>query len=388
MRLDYLKKTKYENQLPPPPFAPKLVDYDLSLDSLLTAGSLSSVFLQSEVEPEVDSELGIPIDLSSSLFGVDGGETSLVYNEAGDSVLDPEDADLLGDAEVSGVFAGTSKSSVASETGVSDGTSSEIGVGTSFLRRTVYMASDTRRTAKRKGVAGPHNAFHGSDLRKQIEQSFVEARKPLSALKHPKKPKVHAVSSEPLLPDAKVSDLSFVEVRLMGSASLQALPEKPSRAQLESSVFLHQRLPEEINTANANDWFSMFVPGSEEEAEKLHKQRSELRDTLSAEEAQAEEEANWPLKRVQDGDLTLLRPKTKFEEVVISHDPQSQTYLYVPVSARANLRRRRVDPKVQEELREMELDVDELDLSLKELTPQESIERDEVRSIYDPVKYG
>ena len=105
---------------------------------------------------------------------------------------------------------------------------------------------------------------------------------------------MHAVSSEPLLPDAKVSDLSFVEVRLLGSASLEALPEKLSRSQLESSVFLHQKLPEEINTANANDWLSMFVPGSDEEAEKLHKQRSELRDTLSAEEAQAEEEANWP----------------------------------------------------------------------------------------------
>lgn len=400
-RLEYLAKIKYHNVLPPPPFPPRLVDYELDTSELLNAGSLSSVFLQRPINPEVDIELGIPLDLSvlDVAFDPEKSYEAMCPVERDENELDPEDIALLGEPEISGVATagrGSFASIVSSNTtplgrtmgdGIDEAapSSSEIGMGTSFLRRTAYVSGDTRRSARRKtGGANIQKASKESVLEaeiRRIEQTFEDAQVPLSSLQHPSKCKnVHAVKAIPLFPDLKDTDLTFAEVRLVGSASLRSHTDLPSKEQLRAAVFHHRKAEDDDY-----EWTTLFVPKSIEDAQLINKYRQELRDALPAQEAQEEEQSEFALHRLQANEVNILMPRHQFEEVVISQNGD-ESFIYKPVSARYNLTRRRLDTSVQKQLKSFEIDV--LDLGLRELSAQESIDRDEVRSIFDPVNYG
>lgn len=395
-RVEYLARVRYSNQLPPPPFAPRPVKYEVPKAELVNAGSLSAVFLQRGVSPETDVELGMPLDLSlfDQAFDFETAESVMCPPE---TEVDPEDAVLLGEPQPSATGAGASRSfaqsagvaggSAPSSAGSTAKSSSEIGMGTAFLRRTAYMSGDTRRSSKRKsGSAGLETAANTFQSRveaeiEQIEQSFEAVKAPLPTLKHPSKRGLKAVSAKPLFPDSKESDQGFAEVKMLGSAALETLPRKFSPSELQSSVFYKSNI--DIGAGQKYEWMS-FLAAQSEEAEKLSKLRGELRDTLPADEAQAEEQAVFPLDKAQDSEFSILPYKQRFEETVVTQGESA--YFCVPVSARYTLRRRRVPQHLQQQARDAEFDV--LDLGLRELTPEESIQRDEVRSIYDPVNYG
>lgn len=400
-RLEYLVKAKYHNVLPPPPFPPRLVNYELDTSELLNAGSLSSIFLQRPINPEVDIELGIPINLSvvDAVFDPEKSIEAMCPPERDETELDPEDLALLGEPEVSGVavvgrgsFASIASSnttplgrSVGDSRDEAAPSSSEIGMGTSFLRRTAYVSGDTRRSAKRKtGGANikqaPKESMLEAEIRR-IEQTFEDAQVPLTSMQHPNKRKnVHAVKATPIFPDLKDTDLTFAEVRLVGSASLRSHTNLPSKEQLRATIFHHRKAADDDH-----EWMTLFVPKTIDDAVRINKYRQELRDTLPAQEAQEEEQSEFALDKLQANEVNILRPKNQFDEVVISQNGD-ESFIYKPVSARYNLTRRRLDTSMQKQLKSLEIDV--LDLALRELSAQESIDRDEVRSIFDPVNYG
>ena len=399
-------KQRYQNNLPAPPFPPKLVDYNIDTDGLLSAGYLSTVFLQKPLEPEVDQEFGMPIDLAGVLEPVESADKNSAH-------LSAADAELLEEIEISGPGSDKQVASVASS-GIQASSSdsyreasgaNDIGIGTSFLRRTAYMSSDTRRSLKRQTNLSKKSEDDVHTQLQRIEAGFAACKVPVNKLKHPNKPAVHAVRVSPLLPDLKDSDISFVEVRFIGSASLNNLQNPPQKNELRASVFYKSQYFEndndnnndednDSNDANANDptrkptdqWISLYVPDSAEKAEQLVKYSTDLRDTLPAEDAREEEEAEFELRKVQDNNIQIIEPQQEFDEIIITETPDKTGYFYAPVSARINLSRRRVDERTQRELDSLNIDI--LDLKLRELTPDESMQRDEVRSMFDPVTYG
>lgn len=383
-RLGIAVKAKYQNVLPPPPFPPKLVEYDLSAHDLLTAGSLSAIFLQKPLEPEVDTECGMPIDYAQAYLDLQGS------SEPG-AALSAADAELLEEPVVSGLGATPSAGSVSAEAshGLSmsyrEGTgATDIGIGTSFLRRTAYMSSDTRRSMRRATSVADDKRDIASEL-KRIEDGFRAARAPLEELRHPNKPHLTAVKAMPLLPDLKDSDLTFLDVRFVGSASLANLPEVPDEVQLRASVLRRVHVEDEDEGLN-EEWLSLFVPGTESDASALAAYRTDLRDTLPAAEARQEEEALFQMYKVQENNMQTLRPAGEIEEIVLTQASDGSAVYYSPIAARVNLSRRRVDVHTQELLQSQNADI--LDLHLRELTPEESVQRDEVRSMYDPVNFG
>jgi RNA polymerase II-associated factor 1 len=65
-RQDYIARIRYSNALPPPPFAPKLLEiknYGLSSGQYTSTGFSSRLAREQPLNIEADAELGMKIDL-------------------------------------------------------------------------------------------------------------------------------------------------------------------------------------------------------------------------------------------------------------------------------------------------------------------------------------
>jgi len=77
-RQDYIARIRYSNALPPPPFAPKLLDIrgsSLGSENYTSAGFASRMAREQPLNIEADAELGMRIDLVG-LSGVFDGDES------------------------------------------------------------------------------------------------------------------------------------------------------------------------------------------------------------------------------------------------------------------------------------------------------------------------
>ena len=352
-RQDYIARIRYQNDLPPPPCGPKLLNHDIDLSGLLTAGSMSTAVLSRDVNVEVDVDLGMPIDLTQVPYAF--SETSA---EREPVELDPEDRELLVEPSATG----SSRSSSA-------------GPGVSFLRRTEYMTSDLQRQ-KRAEVAVRNTRDEPEQVLQRIDQAFESAQAPLDSLKHPKKKGIHAVKAYPLFPDTSQLDLQFVTVHMTGSASLRNLKTPLTPAQLDTAVFNSISVgPED----DEDEWVGMFVPETDQEATELRKRLRDQRDHLTAEEAGAVSR----MTLVQENDIDYQANKTDFDEIAITVDDDAA--YYVPVVGRTNLKRRRVAALKRHLVEEAKVDV--VELALRDLSAEESMERDSARARFDPVTY-
>lgn len=305
-------------------------------------------------------DLGVPLDLTVIPEAWETNEGG--YRPEAPEELEPEDEELMVEPN-----AGAKASST-------------VAASKAFLnKKAIHMGpSLAAPSASAKAKLPTDNAVFDSEaaLRK-IEQTFDDAHVPLGELKHPKNPKAKAVKALPVFPDIQQFDLTHLNVRLVGSASLRNLPQPIPRDSLEASLFQHARRGE-------NEWMGFFVPNSGEEAERLRKRLTDTRDTLPAQDQEAEEAEIFELHKIQDNEIDFALHKADLEEISISIDDEAA--YYIPIAGRTNLKRRRVDPALKDILRSAE--VDRIDLSLRESNPEESIERDKARSRYDPVTYG
>lgn len=73
---DYIARIRYENALPPPPGAPKLLDIPIDgLNYYTSAAFASRLAREQPLNIEADAELGMPIDLVGMPGIFDGDES-------------------------------------------------------------------------------------------------------------------------------------------------------------------------------------------------------------------------------------------------------------------------------------------------------------------------
>lgn len=308
---------------------------------------------------DVDMDLGMPIDLTQVSHAFDP-ENQL--EEHGNVELDEADRALLVEPSTKGA---SSRASSA-------------GAGVSFLRRTEYISTDQMRIKRAAQRAALERQQNPEERIQRIEATFEHCQAPLDSLKHPKKRNVHAVRALPLLPDVKQMDLVYLAVSMTGSASLTKANPPLSKLQLETSVFNNISVGEDEE--DLQEWMGLFVPEDDDAAQKFLDRLEDTRDTLPASEAGMEPVS---LKLVQENDIDFIANKNDFDEVAISVGDDA--CYYVPIVGRTTLKRRRVAPLKQQLKDET---IDKLELVLQEMTAEESIERDAIRSKYDPVTYS
>lgn len=374
-RQDYIARIRYQNDLPPPPCPPKQLNTSIKVAKLATSSYLSDAIRKyGLLNFDESGDLGMPINMAVVPGIFDRGDESAVYpdtatGEGDENVadLDPADQELLRHADVNAT-------GVAGGVGVVSSSKSQPGV--SFLRRTEYISSEAIRQShgatKRKFEL---EILKPEDQLAAVEATFDAVSQKNTKLVHPRNKNLTVVETYPILPDAKMFDLDYLSVKLVGSASLKTNKQYQDEVLLDqtalsSSIFKR-------NVVGVEEWMSLFTSSTAETAK-------ELRDTLdSTEETGIDEDKVYQFTRVQDNDVEL-HVNEKLAEIAIDLTADGKA-LYVPIVARTNLKRRRV-MKIKKELVEEQV-FDRIELKLRDITAEESIARDNLRNQYDPILY-
>lgn len=365
-RQDYIARIRYQNELPPPPCPPKLLDIPVDVKQVASSSFLSDLARKQPFNMDVDLDLGMPLDMSEIPGIFDRGDETGVY-PVGDVELDPKDRALLRGPTSEGF-----------------GTGNKSQPSVSFLRRTEYISSEkikqkgsmeSKATALRKREKNEEEMDPEEQLR-SVEATFESANTGLESVKHPNKKERKAVESWPLLPDSKMFDLVYLAVKMVGSASLSNRKTPFPRSSLSTALFRR-------NVVDNDEWMTLYT-AEEETGQKLKRKLDN--PSAGAVEMEDEDDDNvYRFNRVQDHDIDLHLHESQFEEVAIQFDEESNRAMYVPIVGRTNLKRRRVVKSRRDLVNENS--VARIDLSLREISAQESIIRDNSRAEYDPVSY-
>lgn len=268
--------------------------------------------------------------------------------------------------------------------GTSSGSRGQINV--SFLRRTEYISSEVVRqkvdkTSLKKVV---HKVIDPESQLRAVEDTFDAANIPLEEVVHPKNNTLKPVCSFSLLPDFKQLDLNYLSVKMVNSASLSHLKEKQPDICLSTSLFR----PTSLET---DEWMSFFV-SNEHDSSRLKRRLESSNESgvLGEDEETEENEFNiYKFNHLRDYEMELTQHSNKFDDIAINFDnrveKQKGTAWFVPIAGRTNLKRRRVAESQQKVVDEH--NVAAIELSLRELTSEESIGRDNVRAEYDSVSF-
>lgn len=377
-RQDYIARIRYQNDLPPPQCPPKQLKTSIKVAKLATSSYLSDAVRKYGLTSLDDTgDLGMPLNMAIVPGIFDRGDESAVYPDAAPGEaegevanLDPEDQALL----VSGDMSSTA--SALSTANISINGRSKPGV--SFLRRTEYISSE----AVRQKHSATKRKFESQILKPQDQLAAVEAtfdavaQDNKASLRHPRNKNLTAVETYPIFPDAKMFDLVYLSVRLVGSASLKTNKQYQDEVVLDAnalSTSIFRR-----NVVGVEEWMSFFTSSTPESA-------SELRASLnSTEDTSPDEDKVYEMTRVQDNDVVLHVNEDSLAEVAIEMTADGRA-LYVPIAGRTNLKRRRV-MKVKKEIVEEQI-FDRIELKLRDITAEESIVRDNLRNQYDPILY-
>ncbi|CAD6594101.1 MAG: hypothetical protein ASARMPREDX12_008590 [Alectoria sarmentosa] len=149
---DYIARIRYENALPPPPGAPKLLNIPAEGLKYYTSAAFSSrLARQQPLNIEADSELGMPIDLVG-MPGIFDGDESSIQAPLATPPVHPRDKNLLRSLAELGKPAFNP-------------------AGYSFLRRTEYISSDAKARAEANAVKNNGKPPAASKARKPIDSS-------------------------------------------------------------------------------------------------------------------------------------------------------------------------------------------------------------------------
>ncbi|KAI9844283.1 MAG: hypothetical protein M1837_005693 [Sclerophora amabilis] len=160
----YIARVRYENPLPPPEFAPKLLEIPgtgLSSSQYLMPGYSTRMWREQALNIEADAELGMPLDLVGMPGIFDGDESSI---QAPDHPPAPHPRD---------------KAILRKPTQLGKPTSAASGV--SFLRRTEYISAEASRP--RFDATGGSRQGRSTSAGKKRRQSEVSQDDPINILK-------------------------------------------------------------------------------------------------------------------------------------------------------------------------------------------------------------
>lgn len=364
-RQDYIFHVRYQNQLPLPPFLPKMLHIPMSLNKYTKTSYLSSLVQEQQVPIELDSELGIPLDLSkiSSVFE---GIYDHMHGDPKKVELDPKDLVLLKEITT------TSSLPQRNSTGVS------------FLRRTEYISSETSKMAiKSKGF--DLRSMKSTDLineklqdpEKQIaaiEATFKEVSKDLSSFSHPHKKDLTLVDSFPIFPDIDISDQQFL---------LMKFTTDPGQKKFSSEVSADHRLDLALFmpvSGKGEEWLAYYLP--EEET------YDQLKTTLKNQDSE-ENKMPFIYNHVRDYNTIMHINPTPLDEIalVFRENPNSmfkKAAFYSPIYAKSTLKRHR--SKIPNEMAK-NLNVSSIELKIRPLNKEETREKKRHCSTLDPYNY-
>lgn len=205
-KLDLLVRVRFENPLPDPPFPPKLLKVETDIARLGEPSYLDQLATSTKLPVVLDSEMGMPIDLSTFEGVFDGSDAAL--NPTLDSkTLDPEDAALLTPLNVTA-------GGVAPKPEVSWMRNS------SYIQRTERTR---RRAALESQTAEVVDASEAAQIA-AIEKSFTDIQdSKLEDIRHPdaKRKHLRVVESYDILPEDEAWSNSYI---------LFKFPERPNAA--------------------------------------------------------------------------------------------------------------------------------------------------------------
>ncbi|KAG5439986.1 hypothetical protein PCK2_000678 [Pneumocystis canis] len=377
-RQDYILYARYQNQLPLPPFAPKILNIPIPLNKYTETSYLSSLIQERPINIELDPELGMPLDLSM-IPGVFEGIydrrdvlTAILYSDHlpdlhGDPKnvkLDPKDMVLLKEV---------------SSTPQRDST------GVSFLRRTEYISSESpRTTTKGKGFNLRSTKLEDStddkleNPEKQvaaIEAMFEKASNNWMAHTHPLRKNLTIVDSFPVFPDIDVSDQQFLLMKFTTDPGQNTISsEQSTDDRLDLALFMPV-------SARGENWLAYYLP----EKDSYSQLKQTFKETIH-------EESKTPFiyNYIRNYDTTMHINQTPFDEIVLvfRDDPTSSLEkgaFYSPIYAKSTLKRRR--SKIPSEVTK-NLNVSSIELKLRPLNNEEDEERKKHCSMLDPYDYS
>ncbi|ODV96918.1 hypothetical protein PACTADRAFT_65559 [Pachysolen tannophilus NRRL Y-2460] len=374
-RQEYICKIRYQNDLPAPPCPPKLLKYVTfdSQGSMDSPSLLSSLFRKENFKNLIpfSEQLGMPIDLLTVPGLIDqNDETKLLGNRT--MTLHPDDQLLLLDPSLTKI----SKKQPA----------------VSFLRRTQYIAEkssisrDTKRKIGHQNRTLVEEATDPTSQLTAVERTFelaaeYENKSDLSGLVHPKKPHLKAKKVWNFLPDVSMMDQTYLSVKFHGSASLSRELIKNSKKPvdkelIETSVF------KPIIT-ESDEWMSYYTTTNSEESKSLKRKLDDTKGNLPIDEPDNTAE-KYEFNLLKDYDMNFKRFDKNFEELALNFD-NSNTCFFLPVNGKIDLKRRRVNENLKQHIQQN--DVNKINLKVREPTTNESIQRDTIRSVFDPINY-
>ncbi|KAE8234752.1 hypothetical protein CF326_g187 [Tilletia indica] len=253
---DLIERVKYPNPLPLPPYPPKLLNLPLAPERYAHPSFGNRLASELPIPLLADAEAGIHIDLPGTFPGIwlqdpstytlpsTVGPPEINLNE-----LDPTDAFLLQDFSLSLQQPSSSGTAVAvppsldagALKGATDATAAAVAQhmqsqrnaalgplartslganDVTWLRRTEYLSAEAKRQRAQeiKQRVQEHVDISREAQIKAISQTFKSvhsSKTPITSLRHPTKPGVHALEAYDVLPDPETWATDFNIVRFL-----------------------------------------------------------------------------------------------------------------------------------------------------------------------------
>ncbi|OZJ07020.1 hypothetical protein BZG36_00015 [Bifiguratus adelaidae] len=290
---DFLCKLRYRNDLPPLPFAPKLVKLP-DLTSRFCKYEANELVESSLHQLPADEDMGMPID-----------QSLITWLEKAEDEADVDQPRTMLSEEDKMLMATPADSSANAATGLTGGKGRPL---VTWLRRSEYISNEDSKTATGGGSVEARFGFSARKARtttypdtdlqlRGIKETFKTTH--LSELRHPTKPHLQAVESWPVLPDFS----SWSNVYTLGQFDEnpaedkdkdqeRALRQKPNEEEYQAIIDkMHKQTehgvlrPMTIKTAKdtRENYLIWFLP-DQETTERLSKRKA---DDLEADEEEA-----------------------------------------------------------------------------------------------------
>ncbi|GAA5824962.1 hypothetical protein JCM11251_006042 [Rhodosporidiobolus azoricus] len=297
-KTDLIARVRYQNPLPPPPFPPRLIHIPTTPQRYATYDFLTPLQSERQLPMILDAELGMPLEYGKPGEGSGcdgeywlGNRERIAPRNSTPQTLADEDLFLLDDptppASTKDVDStGTGAPGTPHRGNVTD-VSKKVDV--SWLRRTEYLSSEAAAAKPVMGNGTPKRAileaFDPNDRdgrARNISSTFDAAHVPLSSLKHPTKPGVHALEAFDLLPDSDLWANEYDLVRFgenPGEGASNELPRLGTDPRLPRAIF--RDLTEELGDELAR--VSFYLPADDATAVAYTQKRMAGEDTAEGE---------------------------------------------------------------------------------------------------------
>ncbi|KAG0639853.1 RNA polymerase II-associated [Tuber brumale] len=366
---DYIARIRYNNSLPPPPCPPKMLNIPNSSLAMYCDPSFTSKLARAEgVSVEIDSELGMPLDLVHVPKIFDGDHSAIL---ALDPVppIDPKDRLLMRPAAALGKTNARATGSAGN---------------VSFLRRTEYISAEQSRSTFKSGgnterlmaasrakrasrpedndpvrileavlkgfdVANPETAgqgHNGLDALAVRDVAAANAERNWKELKHPSKPNVRAVETYPLLPDfqATSDNGGYMVFKFMGSP---VVPGEKRDTRLDVGLLKPKDKPlDDDGNPVGQDVFDYYIPASESIANRVKAKFAAYAEDEDEEDGKEDsEEFRYDFIREYETKAHKRYPPDVLEEAALlisrGDDEKPKGAHFYPVLTRYTIRPRR-----------------------------------------------